>query len=313
MTAIKSLTQEQINQMPGWVDKWVKIGLSTEPADFDKAEVAIRKCYTLINAPQPEKILREASPMAAIRHGLEEEFRLRGHKDKSGFKDFAKQNLSQYRGGQFWASWTSYITFFRDVCGFQDPTLEKFKLDEDLTMNCGLVWWGDKVAAISDRPTRIFKDQQQRLHNDKGPAIEYRDGWGVYCWHGYRIPKNKQWMIQDKEKITADGIEAEINVELRRIMLEIFGYENYLKVRKATLVAEDKLHGQKRRLLEFRLNEELIRVVEVVNGTQEPDGTYRKFILGCIKVNGKYPNTPHEAIAWSYGINPDTYKESIRT
>jgi hypothetical protein len=53
---------------------------------------------------------------------------------------------------------------------------------------------------------------------------------------------------------------------------------------------------------------ETLRIVEVVNGSLEPDGTRRKFLLGAMP--GK---TPHEAIAASYGINPAHYQEAVRT
>jgi len=49
--------------------------------------------------------------------------------------------------------------------------------------------------------------------------------------------------------------------------------------------------------------------VHVVNGSVEPDGTRRAFLLGA-PVDAQ---TPHDAIAWTYGINPKIYNETIRT
>lgn len=312
---ITSLTPEQIAQIPGWADKWIKIGLSTEPADFDRAEAAVLKCYDLIKAPRPKAVLRVASPWAAIYEGSKKNVELTngGKANKKDLTAFIKSNWFNYRGAQLWASWFSYVTFFRDVCDWENESLENFKLDEEIALSSGFVWWSDDVVAISDRPAKVTRDAGGRLHNENGKALEYRDGWGVYAWHGYRISGNNTWIIEKKEDITPEKIEKETNAELRRIMLEIHGYEKYLEQRKAKEISRDELHGKTRRLLEFTLANEPIRVIEVVNGTREPDGTYRKFILGCVRRDGRFPETPNEAIAWSYGINEKVYEEVART
>jgi hypothetical protein len=313
---ITSLTPEQIAQIPAWAQKWVDIGLDCSPADFDRAEQAVLKCYDLINAPRPKQVLRVSSPWAAIYEGSKANVKLQNGGKKASKKDlnaFIKANWFNYRGAQLWASWFSYVTFFRDVCDWENESLENFKLDEEIALSAGFVWWSDDVVAISDRPKRVSRDAGGRLHNENGKALEYRDGWGVYAWHGYRITQKNTWIIDEKEKITPELIEKETNAELRRIMLEIYGYEKYLAQRKAKEISSDVLHGKKRRLLEFTLANEPIRVVEVINGSQEPDGSYRKFILGCVRRDGRYPETPNEAIAWSYGIPETIYDESVRT
>jgi len=44
---ITKLTPEQEARFPEFVKKWVDIGLSTEPADFDAATEAALKAYAL--------------------------------------------------------------------------------------------------------------------------------------------------------------------------------------------------------------------------------------------------------------------------
>lgn len=313
---ITSLSQEQIDRIPEWTEKWIKIGLSTEPADFDRAEEAVLKCYDLIGEPRPKTVIRASSPWAAIKDGCKEAVRL-ANKGKPGteeqVKNYIKNNWHNYRGAQLWASWFAYVSYFRDVCEWENPSLANFALDEEIGLTSGFVWWDNEVVAISDRPLKVSRDNGNRLHAEDGMALEYRDGWGIYSWHGYRIPASHHWIITDKSKITADKIEHETNAELRRIMLEIHGYDKYLSERDAKVVSEDEIHGQPRRLLEFTVAGEPVRVVEVINGSVEPDGTRRKFILGCVRQNGAFPKTPHEAIAWSYGINPNVYSEAQRT
>lgn len=37
---ITTITPEQAARIPEWVQQWIDIGLSTEPADFDRATAA---------------------------------------------------------------------------------------------------------------------------------------------------------------------------------------------------------------------------------------------------------------------------------
>lgn len=50
-------------------------------------------------------------------------------------------------------------------------------------------------------------------------------------------------------------------------------------------------------------------MVEVVNGTEEPDGTFKNYHLRVP------PNitTAHEAVAWTYGMKAEEYDLAVRT
>ena len=40
---------------------------------------------------------------------------------------------------------------------------------------------------VSDRPIAIHRDNDGRLHNPDGLAIEWRDGWGLHMIHGVKF------------------------------------------------------------------------------------------------------------------------------
>ena len=226
-----------------------------------------------------------------------------------GVRQGVRHLWTEYRGGQFWASWAAYATFFRDVLEFRHDCLKILALDETLISTAGWLWWGRDVLAISDRPEIIRRDQAGRMHSETGPAIRYRDGWSIYSWRGIQIPPEKAGFIENRSLLTPDIIDGEENAELRRIKLEAFGFERYIAERGARVIAEDTNHGQPRRLLEMNVRGEPIRVLDVYNGSLEPDGTRRRFFLGAMR-NAK---TPHEAVAMSYGIRPENYNEQMRT
>ena len=64
---IDTLTPDQAAQMQTWADKWIDLGLSTEPADFDTFERNVRRCYELAGLDlvlQPIGRVGEAEPIA---------------------------------------------------------------------------------------------------------------------------------------------------------------------------------------------------------------------------------------------------------
>jgi len=140
-------------------------------------------------------------------------------------------------------------------------------------------------------------------------AVRFRDGWGVHAWHGLRVPPR---LIEARE-FDPNAIEAEDNAEFRRVLLEReyggrSGFELYAEQRNAKLISEDVSHGFPRRLLEVTVRGQRLRVIEVTNGSLEPDGTRRRFHLGAMP-----GETPHDVIAASYGIAPKHYREAVRS
>jgi hypothetical protein len=225
--------------------------------------------------------------------------------------------------GQMDTFWLAYYRFGSMIgCPQKKNLLERLDIMERIAASCGFWFPRNGICVVSDRfasthwdNTRNAAGLPTRLHHDTDMAVSFRDGWGIYYWHGLRIPPSHEWLFTNRAKLNADAIDKEPNAELRRVMLEIYGFERYLNERDARLIASDELHGVPRRLHEVIVAGEPIRVIEVVNGSFEPDGSRRKFSLGAARRRGSQdqPNTPHEAVANSYGINPSHYVEAVRT
>jgi len=222
-------------------------------------------------------------------------------------EDTTKEAWRMSNGGNMWSSYVSYISFFKDVVKLELPIYEKYQWYELVTIHGGFRWMHPEFCIVSDRPSEIHLDNENRPHADNGPSHMWRDGVSTYHWHGYRIPTEKAWIIEEKNKITAKSIYDEGNAELRRIMCEITNFAPLLE--KAKVISEDTDgNGLPRRLMEVKVGKEKVRVIEVQNGSLEPDGSRRKFVLGAMP-----GNTPQEAVAASYGINPKKYVEAVRT
>ena len=63
---IDHLTPEQEAQFETYRNKWLEIGLSTEPVNIEKALEAIEHVYAAANLPAPKKYEIYDSPFEAI-------------------------------------------------------------------------------------------------------------------------------------------------------------------------------------------------------------------------------------------------------
>jgi hypothetical protein len=218
------------------------------------------------------------------------------------------------RGGNLWSGFPAWASFFRDVCHLDIPEWNKFGHLETTQSACGPYAVHEDFAMVSDRPEVLRRDAGGRLHSEQGYAIRWRDGTGFSFWHGLRLPRDREWIVFDRAKLNPSAIDAEANAEFRRVMLEAYGFDRYLAERDAKVIDADELHGQPRRLLEIKVRDETLRVVEVINGSDEPDGTRRKFVLGAARARDReLPKTAHAAIAASYGISAKAYREAVRS
>lgn len=207
-----------------------------------------------------------------------------------------------------WAAGVDFMSFFRHVACLP-LDYSKWQHYEEAAIRGSFRWMHGDFCIVSDFPEVLKVDQDNRPHCEDGPSHRWRDGFEIYHWHGYRLPIGKEWVIANKANITPDLIDSEENAELRRVMLEIHGFERYVATRDATVVAEDMNHGQPRRLLSMRVRGDDMRVLDVWNGSLEPDGSRRRFFLGAIAGAA----TPHDAVAMSYGRAPANYGEAART
>ena len=323
VTKITELTEEQTAQMPGWRDKWIAVGLCTEPAARQRAEKAYRACYRFAKLNDNIPVIwvdsplmgAFAGPIAANIISATEEVKKpnRSQPDLAGFvtkavgKRLKKPQIAAltkvvervisassdlspgilaaalkeaptrlwwhyWMGGSMWPAWIAFESFFREVCGLV--------LEGDLTQRAevyaetalaGCYWWPNRYFIIAcERPKSIHQDPEGRLHSMDRKAIEWPDGWGIHVVHGVTVP---DWIIEEKEKVTAEKITAENNAEVRRVMIDIFGAANYLQAIKAERLDYNEIRGT---LWKAEIpNDEPLVMIEVVNPT--PEGYFEDY------------------------------------
>jgi len=184
------------------------------------------------------------------------------------------------------------------------------------------------AVAISDRPAELHLDARQRPHRLDGPAILYRDGWAIYAIHGIAVPRE---VIEQPSSITVRHIDEEKNVEVRRVLIERYGLDRYMKDSQAELLHRDATGLLYRKQV---TGDEPITMVRVLNSTPEPEGTLSRdealvtfgeaaraalhtpagarFKEYMIRVP---PNmtTAHEAVAWTFSLTGEEYHPALET
>lgn len=181
-----------------------------------------------------------------------------------------------------------------DAMGFRLPML--LHLFEWFTH--GIAYhFGRATCLLIERPTDIALDDQNRLHNLSGPAMEYRDGFCEWAVHGVPVP---DYVVLEPETITAEDIDSEPNMEVRRIKLQQMGIERYLLEGQAKETALDDfgvLFSKSDR------HEGVAVFAKVLNSTPEPDGTFKTYFLRVPPTI----KTPKEAVAWSFGVRSEDF------
>ncbi|MEU0783927.1 DUF6745 domain-containing protein [Streptomyces sp. NPDC006173] len=169
--------------------------------------------------------------------------------------------------------------------------------------NAGWWWPYEKVAVISERPLSLHRDEAGRLDRGDGPALRYGDGFALYAWRGMPVPAT---FLDELTALTPERIRGEENAELRRVMLEHYGYDRYLDESGAVPVHRDETGVLWRVEL---LGDEDVVMVEVVNSTPEPDGTSRTYWLRVPPST----RTAREGVAWTFGLAAEVYGPARQT
>jgi hypothetical protein len=216
-----------------------------------------------------------------------------------------QQGWYRFMGGQLWAAWPAWESFFREVCGLelQGDLSERGRVYAE-TVQSACWWWPHReFVIVCERPTSIKLDGRGRLHCSDGPAIVWPDGWGVYSWHGVAL---RPEVVEQRDRMTVAQIDGEPNVEVRRAMLEIFGEERYILKSKVVCIQKDRYGELYRKAVP---DDEPVAMVRVVNSTPEPDGVSKIYFLR-VPPDTK---TAREGVAWTFGREAKHYAPQKET
>ena len=248
----------------------------------------------------------------------------------------ARKAYNFWQGGNQWSGWAAYLSFFRHVAKLNLDCYPKWDHWEQLTLHSGPRVVHEEFCIISDRPCILKMDDENRPHCEDGPFCQWSDGSALFAVHGVRVP---WWVIERPQLITIERIQNETNAEVRRVMIQKFGTDRFLRESGAKLVHSDSYGNLYRQ--EIRDDEPLM-MVEVLNSTPESDGALTRdealksfdrrapvchdgmmipleqapIVLRFKAYFIRVPptaRTAHEAVAWTWDLTPEQYTPVVET
>jgi hypothetical protein len=262
---ITQLTKEQEALFPEYVKRFTELGLSTDRITLDEATEIVNNLYEDRKLKVPKKIELVDSPIAAIKLYAQ----YVGKKVKDCYSE-----ISNFCWGAHEAGWVSFYAYMRDE--LKVPGTEVLNAYEK-TLKLGWSLFYENLAIVSQKPT-VLRRMNNVLHSTDKPAVEYADGYVLYRYKGLNMD-NHTFAITNPESITVNIILKESNQEIKRALLEIYGYERFIEESGAKLIHSDKLNGSPVDLYRIEIGDVVIEGVLVINSTAEPDGEFKKYFI----------------------------------
>lgn len=296
---MENFTPEQEKLIDKYHDEWVALSYSTGPVNIERLTKSTAKLYALEKLPAP-KIQMCDGPVDLIKTVK-----------KAGDKRADNEIWADVFEGPWSMTGLQFYRFGEEI----DPNIYDKKDSEELhiwldmcqDMHCGLFY--NEIAFFCHRPTALNVDELGNLHCTDGPSLAYRDGTKFFDWHGVEVP---EFVIMKPETITIDHIEKESNAEVRRVMVERFGLERFIKESGAKVIHKDKdpMNGDQRILYRKEVEgDESIVMVQVKNSTPEPDGSIKDYFIRVPPTITK----AGEAVAWTFGLKEEEYRPLVQT
>lgn len=156
----------------------------------------------------------------------------------------------------------------------------------------------EHVLFAGSPPLELHMDDMRRLHCTEGPAIKFADGYQIYCVDDRLLGRD---YFDEFGFVNAATIQSESNLELRRVLINLYGIDRFLT----------ELGARERQSDEFGtlIDSGEYTYVRVVNSTAEPDGHYKEYYLRV----PPWMKTAHEAVAWTFDMTEVEYAPSIQT
>lgn len=215
------------------------------------------------------------------------------------------------------AAWLGFYEFFAQECGVVRCE-QRLRPLMRLAEIVGWWWPFEEVCVVTEQYSVLERDARGRLHSTRGPAVSWPDGHQMFAVHGVRVPER---VILQQDKTTPRDILAEPNTEVRRVMVELYGGERFMRDAGGRIIHTDETGKLWRKKMPDGTEDVLM--VEVVNSTPEPDGSFKTYWLRVdpqcrpLRRDGQLGEpqvlTARAAVASTFGFTADEYNLDIET
>ena len=330
---IEKLTKKQIAQQEEVKKYWINLALySGDEIDEVEAKKGIDWLYTQANLPKVEMLLVD-SPLGiqyafhllknldrdkirnsvrnsvensvwnSVRNSVENSVGNSVRKEKLELYEFNYQNLTDI-------GWFSFYDYFYNFNLYDEKTKENFNIYKNF-LKSGVFFSScySDIAIVSRRPKAVRKNNQDRLHSDKLPAIEWRDGYKLYFLNGVEFTEDL-WTKVVSGTMPFEEILAIKDIDQRTQAMKYGSVEEFIKFNAGILLDEYKKWTSDMQEINYKL-------YKIPQGKtfQKSDAYY--MIYDCPSTNRKYMSgvgpfkTAASAMAWKLGITEKEWKSLV--
>jgi hypothetical protein len=100
-------------------------------------------------------------------------------------------------------------------------TSQKWSVLQELVRECGWIFATEDICIICDRPTKILLDEDNRLHGEAEPALEFADGFVAYAHHNAPLPQ--KYGSVNSHEWQSEWIATEQDHELQQLLIRKIG------------------------------------------------------------------------------------------
>lgn len=240
--------QEEM-QVKTVVDDWTKVLVETKPMNRTEAEKAVLELYTASGMKRPMEARmpteRDAGPEVIYCTSVgdytkkAQAFAAKIKKTDAAAREFNKDKAlgtasTPWSDGD-WLAADDYHCRYVAKPG-DDPRAHPIQFLKAFARNAFGLATFSKVAFIIERPIKIVQREENgglQWHNTEGPVLEWPDGEKLYAIEGFFV--DEQLVMRPSEQ-TMEQIHEEKNLEIRRIRIERYGWEQYLKASEAKVI-----------------------------------------------------------------------------
>jgi hypothetical protein len=244
MSKIEKLTAEQEAKFPEYVAKWTKIGLNTDRLDPKETERIVHNFqkHILERPTTPVVILKNpnecwvACNYAA--NGVAPDD-LQARVDNyfntpKGERDIEVGDpVFPYQEGSFFVSVFSFYDFMFNELKIEIPNDLRNLYDMwEETTKLGLIYPLENVCIVSEKPSVIKLNEENQLHCDGAPALEY-EGHGpfkIYSLNGVMV--DEYLAVTPGEQLDLKHYNTIKNADQKTEFVRKFGVERMLELGK---------------------------------------------------------------------------------
>ena len=260
---ISSLTKEQEAKIKEYVEKGLKIGLSTEAFNPEEVIKAVNILYKAYDYKEP-KVYFARSPKEGLKYT--QLLREKGLISEEELANAGDTKLTWQEGVMagcqelYWLYFYQYINNELPVDRFTGPLEETIALCEQV----GWFWPHEEFIVITEKPTVLTINSTGVLHTTTGPAIKYSDGYELYALNGVRITELAHLMLAGANPKDILNVK---NTEQRAELIKHYGIDKLFYELKPTLL--DKANGYE--LYSISVYEGIPRIYLKMDNPSVPD------------------------------------------